>query len=231
MTAVARLLSSPVLARLTEILTRPAILAGLLIAAWISVLVPLLLSDSGLFFAILAGIGVGLLAVAAAILAPALRGDSPEQLFRLSPPRLLAALALLGQFLLLAGYFWRSAEFHSAAGPMDELRRVWHAVAGHVSARRSYPESMEAMGAFRPGSGLELVLQPGRADHPGRPGIIVAFEQRPLHPTEIRLFGAKRGRLVLFHDGRVQRLDEGGFAAAREADRRIRSEDGWPPPR
>lgn len=231
LTTLTRLLSMPWLARWTERLTRPSAVVAVLATAWVSVLVALLLADSGLFFAISAGIGVSLVAAAITVLAPALRGDAPEQLFRLSPPRVLAAMALISQILLLFGYFWRASEFRAGSEPTEELRKLWHAVAGEVSSRRAYPDSLEALGAFRPGAGLDLVFQPGRADHPGRSEIIVAYERKATRPTEIRLFGAKLGRLVLFHDGRVQRLPESRFVAARDADRQARSADGWPPPR
>lgn len=64
---------------------------------------------------------------------------------------------------------------------------------------------------------------PWRDEH----DVILAHEREAWSSLEVRVF-AKRGRCVLFGDGRVDILDAGEFAAAIQRDRERRGELGWP---
>jgi len=104
--------------------------------------------------------------------------------------------------------------------------------AGHATgAEFQSLQDPRAPGGPPPGGPIysSFVLQPGSGKWNPDSRLILAYERFPWTITELRLFAA-HGRLVLFGDGKVRRLDDWEFEAARQADSDLRKELAWRPP-
>lgn len=81
----------------------------------------------------------------------------------------------------------------------------------------------------RPLCYTSFVYRPGVGKPVSEPALVLAFERMRWSPKDTRLL-IKWARWVVFADGRVELLDDKGFASALRRDAERRRELGWPVP-
>jgi hypothetical protein len=159
---------------------------------------------------------------------------------------IVGAVMVAVQTLLSLGALSRTREVAKAAVSAANLRGIGRALAVYANDRGEWPAALDdlvAAGDVSPQMLVTIHDALGRPIAPGPPyyssfayrgggtstsqdpTVILAFERAPMTVMDARLW-PKRGRLVLFGDGRVATLDEPAFQAALTKDEERRRELG-----